>query len=191
MMNVFPKFGKCLQQNGGNHFDNNMLSIPFFHNLFSSPTKELVSKLKDIRTRLRLPSIDNIEKIPGSLGLFTPGYYIFAMHFRKVPLGFEPMSVELNKDNNKKWRDEILEAFWFQVDKFAKEAKDIAKCRNEKLLIYFATDDVVNLRPKAVRLLSKYGKVVFGLDDDEVGHVRPSWNPRYVFMLKLFIYLFI
>jgi len=30
------------------------------------------------------------------MGLRTPGYYIFSLHFRNHPMGFESMSAELN-----------------------------------------------------------------------------------------------
>ena len=51
--------------------------------------------------------------------------------------------------------------------------------RGEELLIYFATDDVKNLRPQATAHLSSIGRVVFGLLEDEVGHVSPYWTPQF------------
>lgn len=66
--------------------------------------------------------------------------------------------------------------FRYNAKKFAKQARKIARCRNETLLIYFATDDIHNLRPEAKRKLSSYGKVVFGLLESEVGHVSPMWR---------------
>ena len=40
----------------------------------------------------------------------------------------------------------LLEYFWKSAERFASEAKAVAECRNETLLIYFATDDTFNLR---------------------------------------------
>ena len=34
----------------------------------------------------------------GQYGLHTPGYYILALHFRRIPLGFEPLSASLNDE---------------------------------------------------------------------------------------------
>jgi hypothetical protein len=100
------------------------------------------------------------------------------MHFRRVPLGFEPLSVELNEERNRQWRLDILRAFWDHVTKSARQAKKIAKCRGQQLLIYFATDNIRDLRPEATSRLSKFGRVVFGLADNEVGHISPQWMPR-------------
>lgn len=44
-------------------------------------------------------------------------------------------------------RQIILEGFWIYAERFATSARRIAKCRNETLLIYFATDDTLTLRP--------------------------------------------
>jgi hypothetical protein len=95
-----------------------------------------------------------------------------------IPLGFEPLSVMLNDDRYVENKLEDLKAFWATAKKLAKQAKAIADCRNETLLIYFATDDHVNLRPKAVKKLGKIGRVIFGLKEDEVGHMSPQWSAK-------------
>lgn len=90
----------------------------------------------------------------------------------------------------------MLKAYWKQATRIATQAKEISTCRffqwfdvsvieqlsyicfrKEKLLIYFATDDVRGLRPEAIRHLSSFGRVVFGLTEDEVGHCI-GWHWR-------------
>ena len=44
------------------------------------------------------------------------------------------------------------------------------------MLIYFASDDI-RLRRIAQIKLREFGRVVWGLKDDEVGHMIPSWGP--------------
>lgn len=179
LSHVMPKFIECASQGSQGYMPEPLLSVPFFHTLFQRPGPILQKKLKVVRRRLGLPLLEpGLEPYPGAWGLYTPGYYIFAMHFRRVPLGFEPLSVELNTDANRKWRLSVLEDFWYTAQRYAERAKEIAACRGETLLIYFATDDVAHLRPKAKELFSKYGKVVFGLLESEVGHVSPHWNKQ-------------
>ena len=71
-----------------------------------------------------------------------------------------------------------LHAFWEYSKKAARQAKALAACRKQDLLIYFASDDV-ELRPTAEAMLSSIGRVVFGLQDDEVGHVSTQWIDRH------------
>lgn len=117
----------------------------------------------------------------------------------RVPLGFEPHSLDFNNNTGLEHKVSMLKAYWTQAVKIAEQARIIALCRlyfisiafiknyfkcftanithvclcmssrNETLLIYFATDDVRGLRPEAKRLLSSFGEVVFGLTDEEVG----------------------
>ena len=133
----------------------------------------MVELLTKVRERLGLPLLTpDQEGVPGQRGLNTPGYYIFALHLRHVPVGFEPLAIDLNKDSTLENRTELLTGFWETAIENAKKAKELAECRGEKLLIYFATDDVSNMREIATQKLSEFGKVVFGLDKDEVGHMR-------------------
>jgi hypothetical protein len=47
-----------------------------------------------IRRRLHLPALaPGSESSPGAHGLGTPGYYLIGLHFRAMPLGFEPYSI--------------------------------------------------------------------------------------------------
>ena len=102
------------------------------------------------------------------------------MHFRRIPLGFEPLSVETNSESSMKWRLTVLNGFWKAAVTHATQAADIASCRNQTLLIYFATDDASHLRADAMKHLSPIGRVVFGLDEKEVGHVSPQWSQQSI-----------
>jgi len=166
---AMPHFGKCVTR-----MIYNVVGMPFFHQLFRRPSSKMVSALANIRTRLGLPKLENgTEPSPGAWGLRTPGYYIFAMHWRQVPLGFEPSAFEVQEWSKKQGdsKGTLLKSFWKIAEGYAEEAQKLAKCRGEKLLIYFATDDVVRLRPIATEKFSKYGEVIFGLTPDEVGHM--------------------
>ena len=56
---------------------------------------------------------------------------------------FEPSSSEINlAANQRQFRDEILKGFWETAIGNVMQAKEIARCRGEELLIYFASDDV-------------------------------------------------
>lgn len=175
---VLTNYGKCASdQNWNNRLSEEQLLVPFFTMTFSKPSQLMVTSLAEIRRRLSLPQLPaGFEPNPGAFGLYTPGYYMLAFHFRRVPLGFEPLSKELNSDSNLPRKVEMLSAYWYHAKKFAKQAAKIARCRNETLIIYFATDDIHNLRPEAKKKLSGYGKVVFGLLESEVGHVSPMWR---------------
>jgi hypothetical protein len=70
----------------------------------------------------------------------------------------------------------LQDAFWLTAENNAARAKEIAECRGEQLLIYFASDDV-RLRKVARRRLSRWGKVVWGLRESDVGHASPQWRP--------------
>lgn len=81
---------------------------------FAKPSQLMVSTLIEIRRRLSLPQlpIGFEQPNPGAYGLYSPGYYILAFHFRRVPLGFEPLSTELNSDSNLPRKVEMLSAYW-------------------------------------------------------------------------------
>jgi hypothetical protein len=143
--------------------------------------KEALDLIRDRLDLPRLPATGSgaeatSEPVPGAWGLRTPGYYILALHFRNIPIGFEPLSFELNEKRSLEYRKSVLTGFWDQAERAAKTAKKIASCRKQQLLIYFATDDVKNLRPEAQTRLSGFGRVVFGLSEDEVGHMSPQWT---------------
>jgi hypothetical protein len=177
---AFPLFEKCLKDEPQMHLPDPIMLVPFFHSIFSKPSSLLVEKLDVVRDRLGLHKPDGWEPWPGAWGLQTPGYYIYALHFRRVPLGFEPLSVELSGDQSLQWKLSILKAFWATAVSNAKQAKRIAKCRNETLLIYFATDDIHHLRPEAEKYLGKFGRVIFGLMDKEVGHISAQWSQNAI-----------
>ena len=169
---VLTTFGKCID-----HIQDTSVNMPIYYHVFKKPTKLMIDQLKRVRKHLSLPELESgLEPNPGAWGLYTPGYYLFALHFRMIPLGFEPLSVMLNEADQLKHKLKDLGEFWKTAKRLANEAKHIAACRNETLLIYFATDDAENLRPQATEQLGQYGRVVFGLDADEVGHMSPQWG---------------
>ena len=162
----------------------NVAGIPFFYMLFKRPTALLVKNLSKIRQRLSLPQVNaSMHGQPnplssGLLGLRTPGYYIFALHIRGIPKGFEPLSFDIHNDHDsRRTRRKILRNFWLYAEQNAKHARSLASCRqNQNLLIYVATDDISTYRPMATKLLSQYGRVVWGLEADEVGHMTAQWT---------------
>ena len=93
-------------------------------------------------------------------------------------MGFEAHSLENNQREQITNRVRDLEYFWNNAEKHAAKAKEIAACRNETLLIYLATDDAENQRGVAVEKLSGYGRVVYGLTEEEVGHPYPGYTDR-------------
>eukprot|EP00605_Chrysophyceae_sp_TOSAG23-4_P002436 GSChrysophyteH1.ASY1.ANO1.2695.1 assembled CDS len=178
-----PLFHTCAMQKDENYLPDNALSVPFFYMLFKRPSARMVELLAKVRTRLNLPAAVD-EKFPGQKGLQTPGYYILAFHIRHVPVGFEPLAIDLNKNRALEYRQNLLKFYWPHAQNSAAKAAEIAKCRGEKLLIYFATDDTENIRPVAEAKLSQYGRVAFGLEDSEVGHMSPQWTPDDLRTLK-------
>jgi hypothetical protein len=171
---ALPTYGKCAEQ-----IHDNTLNMPVYYAVFNKPTKLMVKHLNEVRDRLSLPHLEpGLEPNAGAWGLYTPGYYLFALHFRMIPLGFEPLSVMLNEGDQLRRKLEDLKEFWKTAKRLAKQAKDLAACRNETLLIYFASDDAENLRPVATKKLSKYGRVVFGLEEEDVGHMSPQWTSK-------------
>lgn len=184
---ILPKFIGCVDDDfsgrGGTYFGDNMLSIPFFYTLFQRPGPMMKEALDLIRERLGLgpegseSGVDEEKPpTPGAWGLRTPGTYILALHFRNIPIGFEPLSLELHEKRSLDYRRTVLQGFWVHAVRAAKAAKEIATCRKQQLLIYFATDDVKNLRPEAESRLGEYGRLVFGLTEQEVGHMSPQWS---------------
>jgi len=108
--------------------------VPVYYSLFSRPGPVIVHTLKASRERMELPQLaDGLEEVPGAWGLRTPGYYILALHFRAIPIGFEPMALDLPD------RTPQLPKFWKTAAEAAEKAAAIAECRGLKLLIYFAT----------------------------------------------------
>lgn len=166
---LLSNFVKCARE------DQVSMNIPFYYYLFRRPGPFIEGSLGNIRKRLELPAAAPEE---ASLGLRTTGYYILALHFRRIPPGFEPMAIDLNKGQQLSTRLAALEGFWDHAKKSAIRAIEIAACRQQELLIYFASDDV-ELRGTAEKLLSPIGRVVFGLKPDEVGHVSPSWMDKH------------
>jgi hypothetical protein len=142
----------------------------------STPQVRILAKMRE---RLGMPApAPGSDAALGLHGLRAPGYYILALHFRRIPLGFEPLSVMLNEKQHKEWRMNHLAGFWETGEKFARKAAEIARCRNQTLLIYFATDDAQNLRPIAKRRWSPFGRVVFGPLQREIGHMSPQWTQK-------------
>ena len=169
MNRLLPIFTSCARE------DQVSMNIPFFYYLFRRPGTFIESTLERIRQRLDLPAPQ-----PGDhhRGLRSDGIYILALHFRRIPVGFEPLALELNSGRQLEMRLTALHAFWEYSKKAARQAKALAACRKQDLLIYFASDDV-ELRPTAEAMLSSIGRVVFGLQDDEVGHVSTQWIDRH------------
>lgn len=179
---MFPLFDKCITSNDRySYLPDPLVFVPFYYSLFAKPSALMIRMLNKIRRRLNLPKLKpGFEPRPGAWGLQTPGYYIFALHFRRIPLGFEPLSVETNNERGLSWRLQILEQFWKTAVGNAEQAASIAACRNQTLLIYFATDNVDHLRSEAVEHLSPFGRVIFGLEPAEVGHVSPQWTQQAI-----------
>lgn len=189
---LFPDFLSCAtspSQTAETYLPENMLAIPFFYTLFRRPAPILGEVMDLIRSRVGLDPLpagtEDANGGSGSWGLRTPGHYILALHFRRVPIGFEPLALELNEDRNKQYRLNTLKGFWAYSERAVRRAKTIADCRGEKLLVYFATDDVKSLRPEAERRLGSLGgRIVFGLTEDEVGHMSPQWTQQEVSKLS-------
>ena len=156
MEHVMPDFIKCASSRDvpGGYIHDNMLPVPFFTSLFTRPSALMAESLRKVRNKVGLPQLQpGQEPYPGAWGLRTPGYYILALHFRNIPVGFEPLSIDLNKKSTRKNRDDVLAGFWDAAERYARKAKKLAECRGEKLFIYFATDDVGALRPEAEAII--------------------------------------
>ena len=83
---ILPRFTspECFEQ-----LPEFMLLIPFYYALFRRPGPTMIQALSTIRQRLNLPLLSpGVEKVPGTWGLRTPGYYLYALHFRRIPLGY-------------------------------------------------------------------------------------------------------
>ena len=172
---ALPTFGKCLQ-----YVPDTLANMPIFYTIFQNPSPALVHHLQIIRLRLNLPLLPpDFEPRPGSWGLYTPGYYFLAFHVRIVPIGFEPMSAILNRGDSLARKLDSLSAFWPNARAHARRARSLAACRRETLLLYFATDAAATLRPVAEAELGEFGRVIFGLAEDEVGHSSPQWSPAH------------
>ena len=169
MNKLLPIFTSCVRE------DQVSTNIPFLYYLFRQPGPFMETALERIRTRLGLPAPQ-----PGDThrGLRSDGIYILALHFRRIPVGFEPLALDLNSGRQLEMRLNALQGFWEYAKKAARQARALAACRKQKLVIYFASDDV-ELRPTAQATLSSIGRVVFGLEDDEVGHVSTQWVDRH------------
>ena len=144
-----------------------------FSAIFSRPSPVLKDALTTIRSRLALPELSlGVESQPGAWGLRTPGYYILGLHFRSFPQGFEGFT-----NNADVWRaGKHFAPFMEASEIIAKHAKEIVECRGLQLLIYFATDHARALRSTVEQHLSQYGRVMFGLEEKEVGHVIPMFT---------------
>jgi len=155
-------------------------SVPAFYFSFRRPGPLLIKNIQLVRLRLGLPQLqEGMESAPGQWGIRTPGVYLLALHFRSIPVGFEPLGVDMQRGKQGRRRKELLHAFWVHAKKSAEHAKAIAACRGEELMIYLATDDPYNLRSVAEEKLGHIGRVVFGLDIDDVGHMTPYWNEKH------------
>lgn len=162
---ALPRFFECVQNVPL------LKPVPFFAYVFNRPSPFLVDSLRKIRLRNGLRPEDD-STTPGLTGLRSNGYYVLALHFRAMPIGFEPMATVI------KSRAAELESYWQRAESYAEKAASIAACRKLELLLYFATDDAANLRPHATARLARFGKVVFGLEEHEVGHIKANWGQR-------------
>jgi hypothetical protein len=129
--------------------------------------------LSTIRKRLELPELTlGAEPRPGAWGLRTPGYYLLALHFRSFPQGFEGFT-----NDESVWRaGKHFAPFMAASEIIAERAVKIAECRGLKLVVYFATDHARALRNTVQQRLSRFGRVMFGLEEKEVGHVIPMFT---------------
>jgi hypothetical protein len=102
----------------------------------SPPPWTQVRILATMRRRLGLPALaPNTEPAPGAHGLRTPGYYIVALHFRRIPLGFEPLSGALPIMTT---FDFILSKFVFERNTRAKFESSVCDTRNQKCEVYIS-----------------------------------------------------
>jgi hypothetical protein len=53
---------------------------------------------------------------------------------------YQPLAVMLDDKQHKDWRLNNLEGLWTVGERLVRKAASIARCRNQTLLIYFATD---------------------------------------------------
>lgn len=168
---VLPHFMHHCVRHG--NIDDDQIQVPFFYTTFARPSSVMVNALRKVRRRLNLPILaPGLEHAPGAWGLRTPGYYIVSMHFRNIPDGFEPFTLDAERRQR---RIDLYVGFLQHAVQYAKEATKVAACRNETLLMYFASDDI-KLRAQATKELSPYARVVFGLDESEVGHMTPQFR---------------
>ena len=182
LQKLMPKYMDCLTNPTGEYLPNKGVSeanmpAPWFHMSFSRPSSKMVEYLAMMRDRMLLPRLpDGTEPVPGQWGLRTPGTYLFALHYRNIPIGFEPVAIDMRQGFQDAWKQSISDSFWEHAKKSAVKAASIAKCRGEELLIYVATDDPYNLRARAEEELGDIGRVVFGLEEENVGHMFPGWS---------------
>ncbi len=174
---AIPAFAKCFEKWLGKGHTEIKAGFPGYYATFRKPTAQLRRHLEIIRGRLGLPLLPpGLEPSPGRWGLYTPGYFMLALQWRGIPVGFEAHSLENNQGDQITNRHGELSWFWRKAEETAARAKEIAACRNETLLIYLATDDAENQRGVAVEKLSGYGRVVYGLTEEEVGHPYPGYT---------------
>jgi hypothetical protein len=165
---ALPRFFACVQPT-----DAILDSVPVFYGLVARPSPVLVHALQNIRESVDPAMRPHPEEPrPGAWGLRSTHNFILALHFRGLPIGFEPMAPRLAS------RGPQLETFWAEATRAATKARAVAACKGQALLIYFATDDPATLRREAERRLARYGRVVFGLDARDVGHSWPTWTPE-------------
>lgn len=137
------------------------------------PSPVLCRALSTIRKRLQIPDLPTgSEPRPGAFALRSPGMYILSLHFRGYPQGFE--GIGNDPTIRKALRD--FGPFVDAAEIVAGAAAKVAACRGLELMIYFATDHARALRKPVEKRLSKYGKVAFGLQETEVGHVNPEFD---------------
>jgi len=137
------------------------------------PSPQLCKALSAIRKRLKLPELSpGTEPRPGAFGLRSPGIYLLALHFRGYPQGFEG----IGDDPSVRTSQRDFGPFMDAAEIVAGAAAKVAACREQKLMIYFATDHARALRKTVEGRLMKYGRVVFGLREHEVGHVNPVYS---------------
>jgi hypothetical protein len=174
-MPLFHKYAS-LRHTAEGFLDEQLMASPFFTALLSKPSDRMVRLLAQTRKRLALPALEpGLEHTPGVWGLRTPGQYLFALHVRHHPVGFESQSVFMTNRRP----EGAMALFWAAAKERCAEAKAAAATRGETMLVYFATDDPFNLRADAERELSSCGRVVFGLDEKDVGHMTTNkWSKR-------------
>ena len=181
LLDTIPSFMTCLRDSTL-PLSGPLLSVPFFYMTFRKPSSLAVNIINNIRDRVDLPHVEWPHSVAKShldlnkidvrhMGLRTFGYYIFTLHFRNFPIGFERHSEEFNMEGSDvlNRRRNLLQSFLQLAAGAVVKAKLLSQCRGEKLVIYFASDDV-SLRKIIKSMFSMYGKVVFGIEENEVGH---------------------
>ena len=100
IQDILPKYHACVTDFQGDSKSRGLteasIPVPWMYMTMKRPSPTMVTNLALVRKRLDLPVLPlGLEKIPGQMGIRTPGYYLIALHFRNIPVGFEPHGIDL------------------------------------------------------------------------------------------------